>query len=78
MVCPKMHGLFQIGLPKMHGRFRIDLPKMHGRFHIGLLKTHGRFRMVQPQVSNTICSHYISTVGEFQGTMARKATKSPI
>ena len=69
MVFPKMHGLFRISLPKMHGRFRIDLPKMHGRFHIGLPKVHGWFRMVPPQVSKSICSHQISTVGEFQGTM---------
>ena len=55
---------------EMHGRIRIGLPKTHGRIRIGLPKVHGRIRIGPPQVCRAICPHYISTVGEFQGTIA--------
>ena len=64
MIPPKMHGRFRIGLPKVHGQFCVDLPKMNGRF-----------RMVPPKISNSIWSQWISTVGEFLGTMAVRQEK---
>ena len=55
---------------KMHWWFRIGLPKMHGLFHMDLPKWYIQFRMVPPQVSHLICSHQISTVGQFWCTIA--------
>ena len=66
----KLGAKIRIGFHKMHGRIRIGLPKVHGRICIGLPKVHGQFRIGPPQVSDAICPQYISTVGEFQGTIA--------
>ena len=54
----------------MHGQIRIGLPKMHVRICIGLPKVHGWVRIGPPQVFHPICPHFISTVGEFQCTIA--------
>ena len=70
MAPPKLHGRVRIGLPELHRRIRIGLPELHRRFRIGPPKWFIRFRIVPPQVSNSIWSHYISTVGDFFGTMA--------
>ena len=78
---PKLHGLVHIGLLELHGRIRIDLPELHGWIHISLPELHRRFRIdppkwfirfriVPPQVSHSIWSHQISTVGDFFGTMS--------
>ena len=51
--------------PKLHGRVRIGLPELHRRFGIDPSKWFIQFRIFPPQDS-----HFISTVGEFFGTMA--------
>ena len=70
MAPPKLHGRVDIGLPELHGRIRIGLPELHRQFRIDPPKWFIRFRIVPPQVSQSIWSHKICTVGDFFGTMA--------
>ena len=52
MVPHKLHGRFRMVLPKVHEWFRMDSPKWYKRFHL-----------VPPQVSHSVCAHYISKLG---------------
>ena len=67
---PELHRWIRIGLPELHRRFRIDPPKWFIRFHINTPKWFIWFHIVSPQVSHSIWSHQISTVGDFFGTIA--------